>query len=74
MHYISEISYFPNNDKSYKRDFFTINTVNHGLSFRGIKDTLLFTIFGLVVQTISTSEIHVDQTTWSHQHARTARE
>jgi len=40
------LQYFPvkfvflNNDKSYKRDFFTIDTIDDGLSFHGIESVL----------------------------------
>jgi hypothetical protein len=37
--------HFLNNDKSYILDFFTIYTIDHGLSFGGIKSVFSFSIF-----------------------------
>jgi len=68
-HYVSVKSHFLNNDKSYKRDFFTINTFNYGLSFGGIGSPLLSNIFVLVGQAIFRREIQIDKAIWSDQRA-----
>jgi len=74
MLYLPLKSHFLNNDKSYKRDFFTINTFNQGLSFGSIESALLSYIFGLVGRPIFRRENHVDKASWSDQRARIARE
>jgi hypothetical protein len=50
--YFSINFHFLNNNKSYNRDFFTINTIDHGLSFHGIKSILSWNIFFLILYTI----------------------
>ena len=50
--YFSVNFHFLNNNKSYNRDFFTINTIDHGLSFHNIKSILSSVIFVLVLYTI----------------------
>src|SRR5438132_5922344 len=50
--YFSINFHFLNNNKSYNRDFFTINTIDHGLSFHGIKSILSWEIFFLILYTI----------------------
>ncbi len=41
QHYFSVNFDFPENDKRYSRDSFTIYTIHHGLSFGGIKSIVL---------------------------------
>src|SRR5262245_35229320 len=50
--YFSVNFHFLNNNKIYNRDFFTINTIDHGLSFHDIKSILSSIIFVLVLYTI----------------------
>ena len=50
---------FLNNDKSYDRDFFTIDTIDDELSFHGIKSPLSLNIFELVLYTIFGKHAHV---------------
>ena len=66
--------YFLNNDKSYNRDFFTIDTIDDGLSFHGIESVLSSNNLGLVLYTISRKDIHVYRATWLNRRARTARD
>ena len=74
------VQYFPvnlcflNNNKSYNRDFFTINTIDDELSFHGIESVLSSNNLGLVLYTISGKHIHVYMASWSDQRARINRE
>jgi hypothetical protein len=40
VQYFSVNFHFLNNNKSYNRDFFTIDTIDDGLSFHGIESVL----------------------------------
>ena len=74
------LQYFPvkfvflNNDKSYKRDFFTIDTIDDGLSFHGIESVLWSNNLGLVLYIIFGKHIHVYRATWLNQCARPAQD
>jgi hypothetical protein len=50
-HYLSLNSNFLSNDKRYNRDFFTIYTIDDGLSFGGIKSIVLSDNISLVLDT-----------------------
>ena len=56
--YFSVNFHFLNNDKSYKRDFFTIDTINHGLSFDSIESASLLNFDWLVLYTIFRRRLH----------------
>jgi hypothetical protein len=62
--------HFLNNDKSYNRDFFTIDTIDDGLSFHCIESVLSSNNLGLVLYTISGKHIHVYRVTWLNQRAK----
>ena len=49
---------FLNNSKSYNRDFFTIYTINYGLSFDGIKSVRVLNFDWLVLHTILRKRLH----------------
>ena len=74
MQYFPVNLYFLDNNKSYNRDFFTINTIDDELSFHGIESVLLSNNLGLALYTISGKHIHVYMASWSDQRARTNRE
>jgi hypothetical protein len=46
VQYFSVNFHFLNNDKSYKSDFFTINTIDDGLPFDGVESTFSPNFFG----------------------------
>lgn len=46
MHYFSVNIYFLNNDKRYHKDFFTIDTINDGLSFDSVENISSLSNFG----------------------------
>ena len=66
--------HFLNNDKSYKRDFFTTDTIDDGLSFHDIKSILSSDIFCLVLYTIFGQSDLVDKASWSNQRTRINRD
>ncbi len=68
--YFSVNSPVLDNSKSYNRDFFTINTIDDGLSFHAIESSLSTNFFWLVPCAISRRYIHIDRASWSNQHAR----
>ena len=72
--YFSINFHFLNNDKSYKRDFFTIYTIDDGLSFHDIKSILSSDIFYLVLYTIFGQSDLVDKASWSNQRTRINRD
>ncbi len=45
VQYFSVNFHFLNNDKSYSRDFFTIDTIGYGLSFDGIEGAFSLKFF-----------------------------
>ena len=51
-YYFSVNFHFPENDKRHSRDFFTIYTLDHGLSVDGIKSILSSDNICLVLYTI----------------------
>ena len=55
--------YFLNNDKSYKSDFFTVDTIDDRLSFHGTESVLSPNNFELVLYTIFGKHIHVYRAT-----------
>ena len=66
--------YFLNNDKSYNRDFFTIYTIDDGLSFGGIKSIVLLDNISLISYTIFRKGVSVDKANWSNQRTRINRD
>ena len=40
IHFLSVNFYFLNNGKRYNRDFFSMNTIDNGLSFDGVRNIL----------------------------------
>ena len=66
--------HFLNNDKSSKRDFFTIDTIDDGLSFHDIKSILSSDIFCLVLYTIFGESDLGDKASWSNQRTRINRD
>ena len=54
--------HFLNNNKDYKRDFFTTGTIDDGLSFDGIKSYLPSNFSGSMLYTISRRHIHMHRT------------
>jgi len=52
VQYFSVNFHFLNNNKSYSRDFFTIDTIGYGLSFDGIEGTFPLKFFRSSVHTI----------------------
>ncbi len=52
MQYFSVNFHFLNNDKSYDKDFFTIDTIDDRLSFYDIESVLSLNVFELVLYTI----------------------
>jgi hypothetical protein len=67
VQYFSVNFHFLNNDKSYKSDFFTIDTIDDGLSFDGIESAFSPNFFWLVSYTIFRKHVHVYRATWSDQ-------
>ena len=65
---------FLNNDKSYKSDFFTIDTINDGLSCDGKKSLFSLNFHWSVPYTIFRNHGFLDKASWSDQRARLARE
>jgi hypothetical protein len=67
------VQYFPvkfhflKNDKSYNRDFFTIDTVHDWLSFHGIESVLSSNTYGMVLYTIFRRHVPIDKASWSDQ-------
>jgi hypothetical protein len=65
--------YFPVNfhflqsDTRYSREFFTIDTFDHGLSFHGIESALSSNIFWLKPYTIFRERDHLYRASWSNQ-------
>jgi hypothetical protein len=74
VQYFSVNFHFLNNDKSYNRDFFTIDTIDDGLSFHDIESVLSSNIFGLVLYTIPRKGDPITKASWSDQRARSAWE
>ncbi len=70
VQYFSVKFHFLNNNKSYNRDSFTIDTTDDGLSFHGIESVLSSNIFGFVLYTILTKHDSVDKASWSDQYDR----
>ena len=66
--------HFLDNDKSYNRDFFTIDSIDDGVYFDGIESVLSSNIFGLVLYTISRKHDFINKASWSHQCDRPTRE
>ena len=52
MQYFSVKFYFLNNDQSYHRDFFTVDTIRYGLSFDGIETIFSLGFFRSALYTI----------------------
>jgi hypothetical protein len=52
VHYFSANFHFLNNDKSYNRNFFTIYTIDGGLSFDGIRSIVLLDNISSILHTI----------------------
>jgi hypothetical protein len=52
VQYFSVNFHFLNNDKSYDKDFFTIDTIDDRLSFYDIESVLSLNVFELVLYTI----------------------
>ncbi len=73
-YYFSVNFHFRENDNRYKRDFFTIYTIDHGLSFGGIKSILLSNNISLVLYTIFRKGVSVYKANWSNQRARINRD
>ncbi len=73
-HYFSVNFHFPENDKGYNRDFFTIYTIDDGLSFGGVKSILLSDNISLVLYTIFRKSNPVGIGTWSNQRTRINRD
>jgi hypothetical protein len=74
VQYFSVNFHFLSNNKSYNRDFFTIDTIDDGLSFHGIESVLWSNIFGLVLYTILRKRDSIKKASWSDQRARSAWE
>jgi hypothetical protein len=74
LEYFSVNFHFLNNNKSYKRDFFTIDTIDDGLSFHDIKSILSSDIFCLVLYTIFGESDLRDKASWSNQRCRINRD
>ena len=74
MQYLPVKFHFLNNNKSYNRDFFTIDTIDDGLSFHGIESFLLSNIFKLILYTISRKHGFIEKASWSNQCDRPTRE
>ena len=72
-HYFSVNFHFPENDKRYKRDFFTIYTIDDGLCFGGIKSILLSDNIFLVLYNIYDNMSNVYKTNGSNQRYRINR-
>ena len=58
MQYFPVKFHFLKNNKSYNRDFFTIDTINHGLSFDSIESASLLNFDWLVLYTIFRRRLH----------------
>ena len=59
--------HFLKNNKGSNRDFFTIDTIDHGLSFHNIEGVLSSNIFRLVPYTIFRRYVPIDKARWSNQ-------
>ena len=66
--------YFLNNDKSYKSDFFTIDTINDGLSYDRKKSPFSLNFHWSVPYIIFRNHGFLDKASQSDQRARLARE
>ena len=73
-HYFSINFHFPENDKRYNRDFFTIYTIDDGLHFGGVKSIILSDNISLVSYTIFRKGVFGDNTNWSNQRRRINRD
>ncbi len=61
MQYFSVNFHFLNNDKSYDKDFFTIDTIDDRLSFYDIESVLSLNVFELVLYTTPRKYDSIDQ-------------
>ena len=68
------VQYFPvnfhflDNDKSYNRDCFIIDSIDDGVYFDGTEIVLSSNIFGLVLYTIFRKHDFIDKASWSNQY------
>ncbi len=60
MQYFSVNFHLLNNDKSYDKDFFTIDTIDDRLSFYDIESVLSLNVFELVLYTIPRKKDPID--------------
>jgi hypothetical protein len=72
--YFSVNSHFIDNNRSYKGEFFTIDTIDDGLSFDAIKSILSLDHIYLVLYTIFGKDVSADKASWLNQRTRPARE
>jgi hypothetical protein len=60
VQYFSVNFHLLNNDKSYDKDFFTIDTIDDRLSFYDIESVLSLNVFELVLYTIPRKKDPID--------------
>ena len=72
--YFSVNSPVLDNSKSYNRDFFTIDTIDDGLSFGGIQSILSLDNICIVPYTMFGSGVLKEKASWSDQRPRINRE
>ena len=74
VQYFSVNFHFLESDKRYNRDFFTIYTIDDGLSFGGIQSILLSDNISLIPCTIFRKGVSVFKANWSNQRCRIFRD
>ena len=74
MQYFPVKFHFLNNDKSYKRDFFTIDTIDDGYLLMVLKVPISRILIGQYHRQFSEWHVFVYRASWSDQRARPARE